>query len=124
MTLIEVMIVVTIMGLLSGAIAIAVTHQLQEARIKTTVMDEKTIRPIAATWRSDHPDEECPTPARLRDDKLLDVASKLTDAWGSPFVIVCEADETSVISPGPDRRANTEDDLREPDPEHGKVASR
>ena len=38
--------------------------------------------------------------------------------------MVCEADETSVLSFGPDRKENTEDDLREPDPDHGKVAAR
>ena len=123
-TLIEVMIVITIMGLLAASVAIAVTRQLRKAQIETTLMNAKYIRPIAALWRSDHPSEECPTPEQLRVDGLLDVSSKLTDAWGSRYVITCEANETSVLSYGPDRRPNTEDDLREPDPDHGKVAER
>ena len=88
------------------------------------MIDARAMRPIAAVWRGEHPDGECPTPQRLKDDKLVDVSSKLSDAWGGPFVIVCEADETSVLSFGPDRKENTEDDLREPDPDHGKVAAR
>ena len=119
-TLIEVMIVVTILGILSAGIAVAVTHQLHLAQIQTTTMNAKVLRPIAAMWRDEHPGEDCPTPERLRRDKLLDVSSKLTDAWGGPYVILCEADETGVLSYGPDRRPDTEDDLREPDPDHGK----
>jgi general secretion pathway protein G len=123
-TLIEVMIVVTILGILSAGIAVAVTHALITSQIKTTRMNAQVLRPIAAVWRSDHPGDECPTPQRLRDDKLLDASSKVTDAWGGPYVIVCEADETGVVSYGPDRKLGTEDDLVEPDPDHGKVAER
>ena len=46
----------------------------------------RAMRPIAAVWRGEHPDGECPTPQRLKDDKLVDVSSKLSDAWGGPFV--------------------------------------
>jgi general secretion pathway protein G len=122
-TLIEVMIVITIMGLLAGAVAIAVTRQLRKAQIETTLMNAKYIRPIAALWRTNHASDECPTPEQLRVDGFIDSSSKLTDAWGSRYVIACEANETSVVSYGPDRRPNTEDDLREPDPDQGKVAS-
>jgi general secretion pathway protein G len=123
-TLIEVMIVVTIMGLLASAVAIAVTRQLRKAQIEATVMNEKAIRPIAALWRSDHESDACPTVEQLRADGLLDASSSATDAWGSRYIITCEANETSVVSYGPDRRPNTDDDLREPDPDHGKVAER
>jgi general secretion pathway protein G len=123
-TLIEVMIVVTIMGLIASAVAIAVTRQMREAQIKTTIMNEKAIRPIAALWRSDHPGDECPTTEQLRADGLLDASSSLTDAWGNRYIITCEANETSVVSYGPDKRPDTPDDLREPDPDHGKVAQR
>ena len=118
------MIVVTIMGLLAAAVAVGVTHQFRIAQIRTTTIDAKAIRGLAAVWRTDHRSDECPTARQLRDDKLLDPSSKITDAWGSPFQIVCEADETSVLSLGPDRTANTADDLREPDPDEGKVAVR
>jgi hypothetical protein len=94
------------------------------AQVKTSHIDARAIRPLAALWRSDHGRDECPTTERLRADGLLDSSSKLTDAWGNRYVIVCEADETSVLSDGPDRRPNTDDDVREPDPDHGKVAER
>jgi general secretion pathway protein G len=123
-TLIEIMIVITIMGFIAGAVAIAVTHQMRKAQIEMTVVNAKTLRQIAATWRLDHGSDDCPTPESLRKDRLMDLSAKMTDAWGSPLSIVCEGEETSVWSPGPDKKANTPDDIREPDPDHGKVASR
>lgn len=33
------------------------------------------------------------------------------DAWGSPYVIVLKPDSVAVVSPGPDRELDTEDDV-------------
>jgi len=123
-TLIEVMVVVTLLGLLSVAIAIAVTHQHRLAQIQATMLSATSLRSIADVWRTEHGDDVCPTAERLRQDKLVDRASKLSDAWGSPFVIECEGEDTSVLSLGPDRKAGTEDDVRAPPPDHGRVAER
>jgi general secretion pathway protein G len=114
-TLIEVMIVVVILGLIAGGVAVAVLPQIVKARIEITQTNAKTLRGLASTWRSTHATEECPTPARLKEDKVADRGSPELDAWGTPFKIVCHDDETSVVSLGPDKR-ESDDDIVEPAP--------
>ena len=40
---------------------------------------------------------------------------KITDAWDDPYRIVCEDDETTVVSAGPDKKEGTADDIRVPE---------
>jgi general secretion pathway protein G len=115
-TLIEVMIVVVILGLIAGGVAVAVFPQFLKAQIRTTRIDARAMRTQASAWRSEHTDDpSCPTPQVLRDAQLLDSGSKLTDAWGTPFQIVCKETQTIVISLGPDKKESA-DDLVEPEP--------
>jgi general secretion pathway protein G len=114
-TLIEVMIVVVIIGLISGGVAVAVLPRLKEASIKTTIVSARELRRAAEQWRGTHASDQCPTMQILRADKAIDSASKLTDAWDDPFHIVCDDDETTVISDGPDKKPGTADDIRIPE---------
>ncbi len=113
-TLIEVMIVVVILGLIAGGVAVAVLPKLKEAQVRTTRTSAMELRRAAETWRSMHGDD-CPTPETLRQDKAIDTASKLTDAWDDPFKITCDADETTVSSYGPDKKEGTPDDIHVPE---------
>src|SRR5206468_2333048 len=81
MTLIEVMIVIVILGLISGGIAVAVFKRHHDAQLRLTHIGAAELRRAASTWRSEHPGGECPTPKTLRADGTLDPGSKLTDAW-------------------------------------------
>jgi general secretion pathway protein G len=114
-TLIEVMIVVVIIGLISGGVAVAVLPRLKEASIKTTQASARELRRAAEQWRGMHASDQCPTTQILRADKAIDTASKLTDAWDNPFKIICDDDETTVISAGPDKKEGTADDIRIPE---------
>ena len=114
-TLIEVMIVVVILGLIAGGVAIAVLPRMKEAQIKTTRTSATTLRQAAERWRTDHASDQCPTAQMLMQEKAIDTASKITDAWDVPFKITCEEDETIVSSPGPDKREGTADDIRVPE---------
>ena len=114
-TLIEVMIVVVIIGLISGGVAVAVLPRLKEASIKTTLASERELRRAAEQWRGMKGGDQCPTIEILRADKAIDTASKMTDAWDNPFKIICEDDETVVVSAGPDKKEGTSDDLRIPE---------
>lgn len=114
-TLIEVMVVVTILGLLSTAVAFAVFPQGEKAKRDATLLSARALRVGADAYRLDHPDE-CPTPERLRAAEIIDRGASVLDAWKSPFTIVCEERASVVVSAGPDRRAGTEDDLRVPPP--------
>jgi general secretion pathway protein G len=115
-TLMEIMVVIVIIGLISGATAVAVFHHAADAKIKTSRIAARTIRSAAAMYRMEHDADECPTTKVLRDAELLDRAQNINDAWGTPYSIVCEASAVIVVSAGPDRQPQTPDDLREPPP--------
>jgi general secretion pathway protein G len=114
-TLIEVMVVVVILGMIASAVALAVFPQHLKAQIRMTRIAATTMRSAASAWRMENPGDTCPTPQRLRDDQLIDSASKLTDSWDTPFRIECRESETLVISLGPDRKEGT-DDIVAPEP--------
>jgi hypothetical protein len=75
----------------------------------------RELRRAAETWRGVHSGDACPTPPELRAERYIDAATSIVDEWGSPFTIVCTADETTVVSRGPDRREGTPDDIRVPE---------
>ena len=114
-TLIEVMIVVVILGLIAGGVAIAVLPRMREAQVKTTKTSATTLRQAAERWRTDHASDQCPTAVMLVQEKAIDSASKITDAWDAPFKITCEEDETIISSAGPDKKEGTQDDIRVPE---------
>ncbi len=114
-TLIEVMIVVVILGLIAGGVAVAVLPRLKEAQIKTSKTSALELRRAAEQWRGMHASDQCPTTQILAQDKAIDTASKLTDAWDNPYKILCEDDETIVTSAGPDKKDGTQDDIRIPE---------
>jgi general secretion pathway protein G len=113
-TLIEVMIVVVIIGLIATAVAMAVFPQQMKAKIEMTRANAATIRHAADAWRSEHRAGECPSVAELRDSKVLDRGTRLEDPWGTPFKIVCQDDETSVVSLGPDGKESSDDIIDPP----------
>jgi hypothetical protein len=79
-----------------------------------TPLAVKSLHAVAEAWRANH-GNECPTPQRLKEEKELAASSELIDAWGSPYVILCSDEATTVISFGPDKKARTEDDIVFPD---------
>jgi general secretion pathway protein G len=113
-TLIEVMIVVVILGLIASGVAVAVFPKFRQAQRDTTKTSAMELRRASEMWRGNHSDS-CPTLDQLRSDKAIDSAAKVSDAWDSPFKILCEDDETIVISLGPDKKEGTTDDIRVPE---------
>jgi general secretion pathway protein G len=117
LTLIELIVVITLIGLLATAIAIGVTKTLRDSRIKTAAIACSRLRTAAQTHFVDHPEDgECPTPAQMQESRELDAAMSIRDPWGTPYGIQCQADEVIAISAGPDHVLGTEDDVRVPGP--------
>ncbi len=114
-TLIEILIVLAIIGLIAGGVAVVAIPKFQQARIDQAKIDLRTIHPVAEKWRIDHVGEECPTVERLRAERELSTAAKLSDPWDSPYKIFCGDDEVIVSSFGPDRKEGTQDDIRIPE---------
>jgi general secretion pathway protein G len=114
MTLIEVLVAVAIMALIATIVAFSAFQAAMDAKRQTARLSASALRRAAAVWRLNHPDDECPTFARLRADKVVDREASPADPWGSPYLIRCGDDDVTALSPGPDRRLGTPDDIIAP----------
>jgi general secretion pathway protein G len=114
LTLVELVIVITIIGVLTAAISIGVVAAQKKANIGAAKTACSTARSATLIWRSAHPTEDCPTIEQLKAEKVLDNGYNAKDAWGNPFKLSCDADEIVCTTAGPDRKEGTEDDIRVP----------
>ena len=112
MTLIEIMIVVIIMALIATAVGVAVLPRLKQARIDSSRTDAQSVRSMAIAYIMDNPGSDCPSIEDLVEGSYVDRGRRTTDAWDRAFVIECEGEEVTVISPGPDGEMGTEDDIQ------------
>lgn len=112
-TLVEVLIVVSIMAVISGAAALFAVPMFNEAKIKTAVTGCATVKQAADLFRElDAAGDQCPTIQDLVSNKRIE-ASKTEDPWGVPYKINCAEGEIHVTSSGKDRKDGTPDDLRD-----------
>jgi len=119
-TLIEILIVLAIVGLITGGIAVVAVPKYKEAQITTAKNDTKALYNIADNWRASH-SADCPTVERLKADKEISATSNTIDPWGMNYKINCEdADNLQVVSFGPDKKENTQDDIKMPPDATGK----
>jgi prepilin-type N-terminal cleavage/methylation domain-containing protein len=115
-SLLEILVVLSIIALLASVIGIAVYSHLLKARVDTTRQSALRVRQTVILYRMDRGDD-CPTVDQLRTAELIDSASKVTDAWDQAFVVKCgDRGEVHVASSGPDKRHGTEDDILAPEP--------
>jgi len=114
LTLVELVIVITIIGVLTAAISIGVLQAGKRANIGAASTACDTVRQATQMWKAIHPSEDCPTVDQLKLDKDLDTGFNVKDPWGSPYKLNCETDEIVCSSAGPDRKEGTEDDIRRP----------
>lgn len=113
-TLIEILIVLAIVGLIAGGVAVVAVPKYQESQKNQAKIDARTIHPVAEKYQVDHPGV-CPTVEQLRAEKELSAASKITDPWDTPYKIICADEELMIVSFGPDKKENTQDDIRIPE---------
>jgi len=118
-TLVEVLIVVAIMSLISAGVTVAVLPKFRSAQVDTATGNAREIRNAANRWRASHGGTDCPTVSQLIQDKEIDSASKVDDPWGVAFKILCNEDDTTVSSSGPDKKEGTKDDIVVPSPKGG-----
>jgi general secretion pathway protein G len=112
-TLVEVLIVVSIMAVISGGAVVLAFPLYKEARIKTAVVSAKEIKKAAQLYQEmDATTEGCPTIADLVAAKRVD-SKTADDPWGKPFRIGCGEGDIHVLSSGNDRKENTPDDIRD-----------
>ena len=102
MTLIEIMVVITILGLIAAAVAIAVVPRLEEARHDRAVLDIKSIEGALKLYyakKGVYPDTATGFKA-LVDTQILETMPK--DPWNHDYVYMYEAGKPVIISYGRD----------------------
>ncbi len=114
LTLVEMVIVITIIGVLTAAISIGVMQAQKRANLGAAKTACNTIRQATMQWKAVHVGEDCPTVDQLKKEKDLDTGFNSKDPWGSLYKLSCDSDEITCTSPGPDRKEGTDDDIQVP----------
>ncbi len=117
LTLVELIVVITIIGVLTAAISVGVMSAKKSADLKLAKTACNTIRDATIQWKAVHAGEDCPTIDQLKKEKILDTGFSVKDPWGIAFKLACDTDEITCTSAGPDRKDGTDDDLHVPQPE-------
>ncbi len=113
LNLVEIIIVITILGLLLGTIGYFVAQNAAKAQHDLAQGDAQRIHGQIGIWKMQNPDGECPTIDELKKAKLLKADQEPKDPWGNSWKIVCADGDYVVTSPGKDK-ADPSDDIRYP----------
>jgi prepilin-type N-terminal cleavage/methylation domain-containing protein len=114
-TLIEIMIVLAILALIMGfLVGPRVLNSFREARIRTANMMAQDYVSAYTQWVMNN-DDTCPN--SLEELRRYRNRKDDRDPWGSTFEMRCgdnapEGVEFGVLSPGPDKKTGTDDDIR------------
>ncbi|XXT40149.1 type II secretion system protein [Sorangium sp. So ce513] len=115
MTLVEVLIVVTIMAIIAGGATLMIWPKLKQSRVKSAYTGATVIKSAAEQYQQlGGGGDGCPSIQTLVNAKQID-GNKIDDPWGQPYRIRCDeaTNEIRVISSGNDKRENTPDDIRD-----------
>ncbi len=118
-TLVEILIVLAIIAMIAGGVAVVAVPKLEQARVDTTRTNLRVLLPAAEMYRSNF-QGECPTVQLLQQKKEISSTSETKDPWGKPYKIICEEDDTRVVSFGKDGKENTPDDIVMPEQRTGE----
>jgi general secretion pathway protein G len=112
MTLLEIMVVITILGLIAAAVAVNVVGQLDEAKVKQAKTDLHTLENCLDLFKIDkgrYPTTEEGLTALVTAGKCK---ANLKDPWGNPYVYLfpgqAHPDSFDVKSYGADGQAGGE----------------
>lgn len=112
-TLIEVLIVVTIMALIAGGATLLVFPAFDKAKVSLAVEGARAIKQAADLYvHLSTSGEGCPSVQDLVSAKSIG-ADKTADPWGQQYKISCSDGDVRVISAGADKKEGTGDDLRD-----------
>jgi general secretion pathway protein G len=114
MTLVEIMVVVTIIGVVMGAVGFYAIPMLNKANCKTAWSEAQTIAQAVSVYQTEN-NGDCPKSLDdLVQGKFLSKAP--VDPWGQPFNYKCPGDKAAdgadIWSKGRDKQEGTEDDVR------------
>ena len=110
MTLIEIMVVITILGLIAAAVGVAVIPQLNAAKVDRAKLDMGSIQNALKLYyakKGNYPDTATGLKA-LVDTNTLEELPK--DPWGNDYMYLNEGGKPVIISYGADGTQGGEDD--------------
>lgn len=110
MTLIEIMVVITILGLIAAAVGVAVIPQLNAAKVDRAKLDMGSIQNALKLYyakKGNYPDTATGLKA-LVDTRSLESVPK--DPWGNDYMYLNEGGKPVIISYGADGTQGGEDD--------------
>ena len=113
-TLIEVIIVVTILAMVAGGVAVYAIPRMNQAQVDQAGTDARTIRQAAMQWQVTNAGADCPSISQLKQEKFLDPDTDGNDPWGQAYVLNCSDGSISVSSAGPDKKKGSPDDIQVP----------
>jgi general secretion pathway protein G len=111
-TILEMMVVLAIIGLIAGAIGVAIFHRWEEARLSVAKTEVRKLEGSVEQYLIAR--GTCPTLEDLVNAHYE--RSEPKDPWGTPLTLKCpgehERDAADVVSSGPDKKADTKDDIK------------
>lgn len=113
-TLVEVLIVVSILALVSAGIGVAVYQHSIEAKRKIAATDARSIRQAVRTAALTDTLAHCPSYGELQERELVEGGNRGKDPWQRPYSLKCPENRPTKIvvsSANPDRTWGTEDDI-------------
>ena len=114
LTLIEIMVVVAIIGLVMGGVGVVAFQRFKKAQVETSKTEIRSLKAAIQHWSVDNPGEGCPKALlELYSQKYISKAPR--DPWNQDFVYNCPGtgeDGFDIVSKGPDKQPNTEDDIK------------
>jgi general secretion pathway protein G len=115
MTLIEVMVVITILGLIASLVGVAVFNQLKKAKVKTACDQIKVFEDAVKLYKLDNgsfPTTDQGLPILITDGQL-ETKSIPKDPWGKEYVFLSPGqqnpDSYDIYSLGEDQKEGGED---------------
>jgi general secretion pathway protein G len=114
-TLLEIMIVLAIIGLIAGAVSIAVIPKVKKAKIQAAQLGIKKI--VGATESIlAGPGASCPKGMEDLVSQGEIRKGDVNDPWGTPYTYRCPGTQSpegvDVVSAGPDKKPGSEDDIK------------
>ena len=111
--LIEIMVVLTIISMLMGAVGFGAFAMLEKARKKETRNIMHSIENALVQWQTESTDSCPPSLNEMVTKKILNKDPK--DGWGRPFTFKCPGEhnnEIDLVSLGKDGKEGTADDIK------------
>lgn len=117
MTLIEIMVVITIIGIVATMFVVNVTGRMKKAKIKTTSTQMAMIANSVEAFEVEN-GEYPQSLEQLVEEEYLKKVPK--DSWNREYVFVVpgpNGEDFAIRSNGPDKQEGTDDDIQFPEAE-------